>query len=120
MTPVSYSAARTQQLRVLLWVAFGMGAAALGLAVFVLVGGGSARFAAFLAVPACALLPSSLLSVRSLDGPGSAARIGTVLTGGALIVVGLLLASVVIGILPSIVGILLVLLALLPDAGEDR
>jgi hypothetical protein len=118
MTPVVYSPARAQQLRVLLWVAFVMGAAFLGLAVFAFVAGGSARFAAFLAVPAFALLPSAMLTLRALEQPGLGARIGSLLTGGALIVVGLLLASAVIGILPSIVGILLMLLALLPDAGE--
>ena len=119
MTRVVYSPGRAQQLRYLLWAAVVLGAAFLGLAVFALIAGGSARFAVFLAVPALALLPSSMLTLRALDQPGQGARVGSLVTGGVLIVVGLLLASAVVGILPSIVGILLMLLALLPDGGDE-
>ena len=116
MTRVVYSPGRAQQLRYLLWTAVVLGAAFVGLAVFAFIAGGSARFALFLAIPAFALLPASMLTLRALDEPGLGARIGSLLTGGVLVVVGLLLASAVVGILPSIVGILLMLLAVLPES----
>jgi hypothetical protein len=119
MGTVVYSPARAQQLRYLLWSAFVLGAVCLGLAVFVLVLGGSARFAGFVGVPAVVVLASSMLTLRALEDRGQAARVGSLLTGSVLIVVGLLLASAVVGILPSIVGILLMLLALLPDSGDE-
>ena len=120
MTRVVYSPGRAQQLRYLLWAAVVLGAAFVGLAVFVAMAGGSARFAVFVAVPAFVLLPSAMMTLKAMEQPGLGARIGCLLTGGILIVVGLLLASAVVGILPSIVGILLMLLALLPDGGEEQ
>ena len=119
MGMVVYSPGRAQQLRYLLWSAFVMGAISLGFAVFVLVLGGSARFAGFVAVPALVVLVASMLTLRALEDRGQAARVGSLLTGALLIVIGLLLASAVVGILPSIVGILLMLLALLPDTGDE-
>jgi hypothetical protein len=119
MTQVVFSPGRAQQLRYLLWAAVVMGAAAIGLAVFVAMAGGSVRFAAFLAVPAVVLLVAAMLTLRAMEQPGLGARIGCLVTGGVLVVVGLLLASAVVGILPSIVGILLMLLALLPEGGDD-
>ena len=120
MTQVVFSPGRAQQLRSLLWAAVVLAAACLALALFVAVAGGSLRFAAFLAVPASVLVPSAMLTLRAMEQPGPGARIGSLLTGGLLIVVGLLLASAVVGILPSIVGILLLLLALLPARGEEQ
>ena len=119
MALVIYSPGRAQQLRYLLWTGFVMGAASLGHAAFVLVLGGSPRFAALVAVPAVLLLPSGLLSLRALEERGTGARWGAVVTGLLLIVVGLFLTSLVVGILPSIVGVLLLLLALLPDVGDQ-
>ena len=119
MTQVVFSPGRAQQLRYLLWAAVVLGASFVGLAVFVAMVGGSIRFAVFVAVPAFVLLPSAMLTLRAMEQPGLGARIGCLLTGGVLIVVGLLLASAVVGILPSIVGILLMLLALMPDGGYE-
>lgn len=120
MTQVVFSPGRAQQLRYLLWAAVVLGAVFVGLAAFVAVAGGSGRFAAFVAVPAVVLLLSAMLTLRSMEQPGPGARIGCLLTGGTLVVVGLVLASAVVGILPSIVGILLVLLALMPDRGDEQ
>lgn len=116
---VIYSPGRAKQLRYLVWAAFGMGAASLGLAVFIAVLGGSLRYATFVAVPAVVLLVTAMLTLRALEHRGFEARVWCLLTGGVLVVVGLLLASAVVGILPSIVGVLIVLLALLPDVGEQ-
>lgn len=119
MALVIYSPGRAQQLRYLLWTGFVLGAAFVGLAVFVLVLGGSPRFAAFIAVPALVLLPSAMLSLRALEERGRAARLGCIVTGVLLVAVGLFLTALVVGILPSIVGVLLLLLALLPDVGDQ-
>lgn len=119
MTLVIYSPGRAQQLRYLLWTGFILAAAFVGLATFILVAGGSARFAAFVAVPAVVLLPSAMISLRALEERGRAARLGCVVTGVLLIAVGLFLTALVVGILPSIVGVLLLLLALLPDVGDQ-
>lgn len=116
---VIYSPARAKQLRYLVWAAFVMGAATLGLAVFIAVLGGSLRYATFVAVPAVVLLATAMLTLRALEERGFEARVWCLLTGGVLVVVGLLLASAVVGILPSIVGVLIVLLALLPDVGDQ-
>ena len=118
MTQAIYSPGRAQQLRYLLWAGVILGAAFLGLAVFALFVGGSVRFALFVAVPALLLLPSSMLTLRAMQERGRPARVGSILTGLLLVVVGLFLASAVVGILPSIVGVLLLLLALLPDVGD--
>ena len=117
MTRVVHSPGRAQQLRYLLRAAVVVGALCLGFAVLAFLAGGSARFATFLAVTAIAVVVTSVLTLRALALPGAAARWGSVASGGLLVVAGLLLASAVVGILPSIVGILLVLLALLPEDG---
>lgn len=119
MALVIYSPGRAQQLRYLLWAGFILAAAFVGLATFILIAGGSARFAAFVAVPSIVLLPSAMLSLRALEERGRAARLGCVVTGVLLVAVGLFLTALVVGILPSIVGVLIVLLALLPDVGDQ-
>ncbi len=119
MALVIYSPGRAQQLRYLLWTGFILAAASLGIATFILIAGGSARFAAFVAVPSIVLLPAAMFSLRALEERGRAARLGSVVTGVLLVAVGLFLTALVVGILPSIVGVLIVLLALLPDVGDQ-
>ncbi len=118
MSLTVYSVARAQQLRYLLWAAVVIGALMLGLATFVVVLGGSGRYAAFVTVPALLVLASAVTALRRLEERGVAARWWSVGTGLLLLVLGLLLAAATVGILPSIVGILLILMALLPGTGD--
>jgi hypothetical protein len=112
-----YSPGRTKQLMILLWAAVGMAGLGAGLAGF-LVGTGHAGFAIFVATPAFVVLGTSAMALRALREGTFAAKPWSTAVGAVLILVGLVYAQDAVSILPSIVGILLVLLALLRDHGE--
>jgi ATP/ADP translocase len=118
MSVAVYSPARAKQLRILLWAAVVLAAAFIGLAVFVVTMDGSTRFALFLGSSSVLVLLTAMFSLQLLEERGRPAKVGAAATGGLLAVVGLLLANLALGILPTIVGVLLLLVALLRDHGE--
>jgi hypothetical protein len=115
--PSFYSPGRTKQLAILLWSAIVMAGLGAGLAGF-LVGTGYAAYSILVATPAFLALGTSAMALRALREGTFAAKPWSASAGGVLILTGLLLADDALTILPSIVGILLVLLALLADRGE--
>jgi hypothetical protein len=118
MSELSYfSPGRTRQLAVLLWAAIVLAGLGAGLAGF-LVGTGYARFAIFVATPAFLVLGTSAMGLRALREGAFAAKPWSASAGAVLILTGLVFANDPATILPSLVGILLVLLALLRDHGE--
>ena len=112
-----YSPGRTKQLRILLRVAVGLAAVGGALA-GALVGTGYGRFGLVVAVPAGLVLATAGMALRELGGGSRTARSWTVAAGAVLIGSGLLFAQTAVSLLPSMVGILLVMLALLRDVGE--
>ena len=112
-----YSAGRTKQLRILLWLAVGLAGLGAMLA-GALAGNGYGRFSLFLAVPAGLVLVTAGMALRRLAGGDRAAKQWTVAAGVVLVLTGLLLAETAFSLLPSVAGILLVLLAVLRDVGE--
>lgn len=112
-----YSPGRTKQLGVLLWTAIALAGLAAGLAGF-LVGTGHAGFAIVLATPAFLVLGTSAMALSALRAGTFAAKPWSAAAGVLLILTGFFFAQTAVSILPSIVGILLVLLALLADRGE--
>ena len=118
MSDVSYfSPGRSKQLGILLWAAVVLAGLAAGLAGF-LVGTGHAGFAIFVGVPAFLVLGTAGMAMRALRWGAFAAKPWSMAAGAVLILTGLLFAQSAVSILPSMVGILLVLLALLGDRGE--
>lgn len=118
MGPAVYSPGRAKQLRALLWASVVVAALFTALAVWVLLVGSTVRYAFFLAIPGLLLMLASARTLKALEERGRAARVGALLTGGLLVFIGLVLASVTLGILPSILGVLILLLAVLPDVGD--
>ena len=112
-----YSPGRTKQLTILLWSAIVMAGLGAGLAGF-LVGTGYAAYSILVATPAFLALGTSAMALRALREGRFAAKPWSASSGAVLILTGLLLADDAVTILPSIVGILIVLLALLADHGE--
>jgi hypothetical protein len=112
-----YSPGRAKQLTILLWSAIVLAGLGAGLAGF-LVGTGYPAYAILVATPAFLALGTSAMGLRALREGRFAAKPWSASAGGVLILTGLLLADDALTILPSIVGILLVLLALLADRGE--
>ncbi len=117
MSDLYYSPGRTKQLTILLWTAIVMAGLGAGLAGF-LVGTGYAAYSILVATPAFLALGTSAMALRALRLGSFAAKPWSASAGAVLILTGLLLADDAVTILPSIVGILLVLLALLADHGE--
>ena len=118
MSDLSYfSPGRTRQLDILLWAAIVLAGLGAGLAGF-LVGTGYAGFAVFVAAPAFLVLGTSAMGLRALREGTFAAKPWSASAGLVLVLTGLLFAQDALSILPSMVGILLVLLALLRDRGE--
>ena len=118
MSDLSYfSPGRTKQLGVLLWAAIALAGLAAGLAGF-LVGTGHAGLAIVLATPAFLVLGTSAMALSALRAGTFAAKPWSAVAGTLLILTGLFFAQSAVSILPSMVGILLVLLALLADRGE--
>jgi hypothetical protein len=112
-----YSPGRAKQLTVLLWAAIVLAGLAAGLAGF-LVGTGHAGFAIFVGVPAFLVLGTAGMAMRALRVGTFAAKPWSIAAGAVLVLIGLVFADSAVSILPSIVGILLVLLAMLADRGE--
>ena len=112
-----YSPGRAKQIGILLWVAVLLAGLAAGLAGW-LVGTGYGRYAIVLAIPALLILGTAGMALRRLREGGYTAKPWTVAAGAVLILTGLFFAQTPVSILPSMVGVLLVLLALLADHGE--
>jgi hypothetical protein len=112
-----YSPGRAKQLGILLWAAIAMAGLAAGLAGF-LVGTGHAGLAIVVAVPALLLLGTSAMALSALRAGSRAAKAWSAIAGGVLVLAGLGFARGEVSILFSIVGVLLLLLALLRDHGE--
>lgn len=118
MSDVSYySPGRAKQLGILLWAAVGLAGLGAGLAGW-LVGTGFAGPAIIVAVPAVLVLGTSGMALRELRQGNFAAKPWSASAGAVLILSGLFFAYSGVGILLSIVGVPLVLLALLGDHGE--
>jgi hypothetical protein len=118
MSEVSYfSPGRSKQLAVLLWSAIvlaGLGAALAGF----LVGTGHAAESIFVGVPAFLVLGTAGMALRAVRAGTFAAKPWSAAAGGVLVLTGFLFAQDPVSVLPSLVGILLVLLAMLADRGE--
>jgi hypothetical protein len=112
----AYGPARTTQLRALLWVALVLAVLMVALS-GAAVASGSVRWG--LAVGVVALAGGVVAAVGVRDRSNARLRTLSLLSGGCQALVGVLLAASVLGILPSIVGILQVLVALLPGAAGD-
>ena len=112
-----YSPGRTKQLGILLWAAIAMAGLAAGLAGW-LVGTGNAAVAIVVAVPALLLLGTSAMALSALRAGSHAAKPWSACAGGVLVLAGLGFANGEVSILFSILGVLLLLLALLRDEGE--
>lgn len=112
-----YSNGRARQIGILLWAAIVVAGLGAGLAGF-LVGTGHAGSAIFVGVPAFLILGTAGMAMRALRVGAFAAKPWSIATGAVLILVGLFFAQSAVSILPSMVGILLVLLAMLADRGE--
>jgi hypothetical protein len=113
-----YSPGRAKQLTILLWAAVVLAGLGAGLAGF-LVGTGHPGSAIVVGVPAFLVLGTAAMAMRALREGTFAAKPWSAAAGAVLILTGLFLAGETdVSILPSIVGILLVLLALLGDHGE--
>lgn len=117
MTLAVYSPARARQLRFLLWAAAALAAAFLALAVLVVLAG-SPRFGLFLGTSSALALLTAVVSLRLLAERGRPARNSAAVAGVLLMLVGLLVANAALSVLPTIVGVLLVLVALVRDHGE--
>ena len=112
-----YSPGRSKQLGVLLWVAVALAGIGAGLAGF-LVGTGRPGDAIYVGVPAFLALGTAAMALRALREGTFASKPWSLASGAVLILTGLVFAQSAVSILPSMVGILLVLLALLGDHGE--
>jgi hypothetical protein len=112
-----YSPGRAKQLGILLWTAVVLAGLGAGLAGF-LVGTGHADFAILVGVPAFLVLGTAGMAMRALREGTYAAKPWSAAAGAVLILTGLFFAQTAVSIVPSMVGILLVLLALLGDRGE--
>ena len=112
-----YSPGRSKQLGVLLWAAIVLAGIGAGLAGF-LVGTGRPGDAIYVGVPAFLTLGTAGMALRAVREGTFSAKPWSTAAGAVLILVGLVFAGSDVIILPSIVGILLVLLALLGDHGE--
>jgi hypothetical protein len=112
-----YSPGRTKQLVILLWAAIAMAGLAAGLAGW-LVGTGNPAIAIIVAVPALLLLGTSAMALSALRAGSHAAKPWSASAGGVLVLAGLGFAKGEVSILFSILGVLLLLLALLRDDGE--
>jgi hypothetical protein len=112
-----YSPGRAKQLGILLWTAIVLAGLGAGLAGF-LVGTGHADFAILVGVPAFLVLGTAGMAMRALREGTYAAKPWSAAAGAVLILTGLFFAQTAVSIVPSMVGILLVLLALLGDRGE--
>jgi hypothetical protein len=112
-----YSPGRAKQLGYLLWAAIVLAGLAAGIAGW-LVGTGYGGPAIVLALPAILILGTSGMALRRLREGTYAAKRWSVAAGVVLILTGLFFAQTPVSILPSIVGTLLVLLAMVADRGE--
>lgn len=101
-----YSPARATQLRYVLVAAVVVGVLLLLMGVFVPVA----------LVPAVLVLASSGLALRLLQGGRRSARWAAVGAGVVQVLLGVWMARSGLGLIPSVVGVLLLLLALLPEA----
>ena len=118
MSDLSYfSPGRSKQLTVLLWSAIvlaGLGAGVAGL----LVGTGQAGASVLVGVPAFRVLGTAGMALRGLREGAFAAKPWSLAAAGVLILTGVVFAQDPVSIVPSIIGILLALLAILGDHGE--
>ena len=105
----AYSPARATQLRYVLVAAVVVGVLLLVLGLF----------APLALVPAVLVLVSSGLALRVLKDGRRGARWAAVGAGAVQVLLGVWMARSGLGIIPSIVGVLLLLLALLPEADTD-
>ena len=112
-----YSPGRSRQLGILLWVAVVLAAAMVAFGVFFLTIG-YPGYALVVVAPAVLLLGSAATSLRLLRAGGRGGKIGSVVTGAVLILIAMLFANSALSLLPSIVGVLVLLLALLRDVGD--
>jgi hypothetical protein len=112
-----YSPGRAKQLTILLWSAIVVAGLGAGLAGF-LVGTGYAVYAILVATPAFLALGTSAMALRALREGRFAAKPWSASAGAVLILTGMFFAKDAVSILPSMVGVLIVLLALLGDHGE--
>jgi len=105
-----YSAARATQVRYVLVAAVVVGVLLLVLAVFV----------PLALVPAVLVLVSSGLALRLLRDGRRGARWAAAGAGAVQVLLGVWMARSGLGLIPSIVGVLLLLLALLPEADDTH
>ena len=105
-----YSPARAGQVRILLWVAVAVSVLTVLAGVLVL----PARLAFFAGVPAVAAVATGALALRRLSARRPA-KVAAGLTGGLVSLVGLLTALLPLGFVVIVVGVLMCLVALMPE-----
>ncbi len=110
-----YGAARTAQLRVFLVIATGLGAWLIIAGVANLMGGVERYFVIVLVAGSLAAA-AGVLGVRRLPESSRQAKTTYAAAGALQLLIGLLLAASAIGLIPIVVGILLLLLALTREA----
>ena len=112
-----YGAARARQVRVLLWVTVAVSLVAVLFAAVVVLQG-ALRFGLFVGVPGLGALVTAALAVLRLDSGGAARPLAA--TAGALItLVGLVAASLALGFVAIILGVLMVVVAVLPEPQDE-
>ena len=115
MTRPPYEPARARQLRILLWVVVGVGVLLAVLALLYLLGGSNPALVLLVVVaPAMLMLGLGSKSLQLLGRGEPQARSWVAGTAGVVVLTGVLFSRTGPGLLLTVVGILLLLVALLP------
>lgn len=115
--PTSFGAARATQLRVLLIASVVTGAITALFGAVILAGGHPWAGLALL-VPGTLLLAACAVALRALALRGTPAKVACLVVGALQVLLGVLLTASGLGLLPSILGVLLIVLTVLPDASR--
>ncbi len=110
-----YGAARTAQLRAFLFIATGVGALLAVLGLLQTLDDADA-FTVLVLVAGSLAVASAVVGVRSLPESSRQAKATYAAAGALQLLIGLLLAASAIGLIPIVIGILLLLLALTREA----
>ena len=114
----TFSPPRVSQLRAFLIAAVVIGVVVVVLGVLSLAEDGADRPTVTILVVGCLAVATAAVGVRLLPERDRAAQLTYVAAGMMQVSLGILLADGAVGILPSIIGVLLVMLTLLADTGD--
>ena len=117
--PLVYSLDRVRRLRLVLRVAAFTGVLLCLLGVFAAVTDDDLRrFALVAGAAGVAVLGSSVVGLRALDGRDGRAKVAALVAGALTVVVGFFFAKAILGFAMIVLGIVIVLLAALNDDPE--